>query len=156
MRVSKYSHNPTFRWDKRLGIVANNFEWFPHFSVCHRLLDEQHQWLFKLCKKATDCALGTLDEEDFHEVLNDLAEYSRKHMVAEEAILKKCHYPMLDEHVNEHHEFLEQITGLVEKSMFGGVNKADVADFAWEWWRHHVLVTDQKFKGAILAVANQF
>lgn len=126
--------------------MSQEILWDTSFSVAHRGLDEQHKRLFSMCKRASVCASGQLDAEDFHALLNDLAEYSLKHMEYEEAILRKCNFPGLDGHHHEHDGFIAQITDCTMDLMQGTSNNQEVAKIAWSWWRNHVLVSDMKYK----------
>jgi hemerythrin-like metal-binding protein len=128
-----------------------DFYWKPHYSVGHKELDLQHQQLFRLCKRASDCASGKLENEDFHEVINDLAGFALKHIEYEESLLSKCNYSLFAEQEKDHYDFLVKIMDYVDAAMNRTVSKNDIADYVWRWWYGHVLVSDMKYKDTIQA-----
>jgi hemerythrin len=128
------------------------FEWKTAYSVGHTVLDEQHRQMLDMCKRANACAKRKRADEDFHEVLNDLAEFARAHFEYEESILMACNTPVLKEQVNDHNDGMKQIMMFLHDSFTGSVNKVALADYLQEWWRHHVLISDMKYRSALLNV----
>jgi hemerythrin len=106
--------------------------------------------MLDLCKRAHACAKGNRTDEDFHEVLNDLAEFARTHFEYEESILMACAIPLLEDQVKEHNDAMMKIMNFLHDSITGSVDKAALADDLQEWWSHHVLISDMKYRSALL------
>lgn len=122
------------------------------YSVGHRMLDQQHRELFRLCKQATDCARGNLPAAAFTTIINDPVQRALKHIDNEESVLLKCGYSQLDEHKEDHLRFVKTITDLMYAAMYGTADKSAVADYVLDWWKSHVLDSDMKFRDAVLTL----
>ena len=129
--------------------MHQDFEWNNSYSVGHKVLDKQHQQLLRLCKRARDCA--TDNREGFNEVLNDLAQFALSHFQSEESVLKECNYAGLQAQEQEHHEFMVKIMDFLSEAMTKKVDKVAFADYAWTWWKSHVLISDMQYRSVILA-----
>jgi hemerythrin len=132
--------------------MKKTFEWENSYSVGHHVLDEEHRQMLDMCKRANACAKGRRADDDFHEVLNDLAEFARAHFEYEESILKTCAVPLLEDQVNDHNDAIKKIMNFLHDSQAGSVDKLALADYLQDWWSHHVLVSDMKYRNALLEV----
>jgi hemerythrin len=133
--------------------MQQNFKWKSSYSVGHRVLDEQHRQMLNMCKRANACAKGKRADEDFHEVLNDLAEFARAHFEYEESILMACAIPLLEDQVKDHNAALKKVMIFLHDSLTGSADKLALADYLREWWSHHVLISDMKYRSALLDVS---
>jgi hemerythrin-like metal-binding protein len=132
--------------------MQQTFEWKTSYSVGHNVLDEQHRQMLDMCKRANGCAKGRRADDDFHEVLNDLAEFSRAHFEYEESILMANNIPLLEDQVIDHNDALMKVMDFIRDSLAGSVDKVALADYLQEWWSHHVLISDMKYRSALLEV----
>jgi hemerythrin-like metal-binding protein len=129
-----------------------DFVWRPSYSDGHLMLDRQHRELFRLCKRASDCARGNLPAAAFSTIINDLAQCAFNHIDYEESVLLKCGYLPLDQHKENHLQFVTTITDFAYAAMYGTADMLAVADYAMDCWKSHVLVSDMKFRDAVLAL----
>ena len=122
--------------------------WDSSFSVGNDLMDSQHQRLLSICSKVA--ALVADDEsaaaEGYHEALHDLAEYTRAHFSAEEALLRNCNYPQLNAHMAEHSECLEQLNDFLLAASQGVIAREQLHRFVSNWWVNHVRDTDTRYR----------
>jgi hemerythrin len=132
--------------------VEQDFLWNTSYSVGHPLLDEQHQQLFDLCKRAIDCTSGSHEHKNIHEILNDLVEFVRMHDAYEESLLKISNFPLLDEHVEEHRQVMAELLHFIHELMTGSINEASLADYLCRWLKGHVLISDMKYQTAVLQI----
>lgn len=123
--------------------------WDKSFSVGCEVLDEQHQQLLDLCNQlGNDIKInaGSIQNE-FHEILHRLAEYSRKHFETEEEILRLHGYPDIQLQVKEHFSYCEQITNsALTIATYKTVDKLELQRFLAKWWTDHILIGDMKFR----------
>jgi hemerythrin len=132
--------------------MQKTFKWKTSYSVGHDVLDEQHRQMLDMCKRANGCAKGRRADDDFHEVLNDLAEFARAHFEYEESILMAHATPLLEDQVKDHNDATTKIMIFLHDSLAGVVDKMALADYLLEWWSHHVLISDMEYRSALLKV----
>lgn len=130
--------------------------WQASYSVGNALLDEQHKCLLGLCRQsmlcmADDSRQGTAA---FHDILNDLASYVDRHFRTEEALLRSCGYPKIDEHSEQHVEYQVALTDFLLSATQGEIDKAGLHHYLSHWWTNHILGADQAY-AAILQDASQ-
>ncbi len=123
-------------------------EWNPSYSVGNDLMDQQHQKLIALCRRAGDCAKMTdaKSVQDFHEILHEVAEYSRYHFAAEEALLRKHSYSELPNQVQTHERLIDELTEFLMLPTVGQSQREGFAAFLQNWVKSHILVEDMKYK----------
>lgn len=121
--------------------------WNPALSVGNRKLDEQHQELLDLCGKIIESFNSPAREsEEFHHLLNDLAELVSSHLTLEEAILARNGYPGLASHQEEHSIYLEQLSDILFQSMLKQVDQSRFRRMVDDFANHHLRRTDLNCK----------
>jgi hemerythrin len=123
-------------------------DWKQEYSVGHPILDDQHRGFFALCKEAEVCRKDRTQEgrRRFHDLLNELVLYARRHFATEESLLALCEYPLLEQHKAEHEAFNERLTDFVLQATFGEFDRDGLFDYLAEWWTRHILDSDMKFR----------
>ena len=126
-------------------------QWKPSYSVGNSMLDDQHKKLLGLCAKAVSCMSDDSREgvSQFHDILNDLADYVEKHFRTEEAVLRECGYPLLERHREEHLEYQVKLTDFLVSATRGEINKAALHNYLSHWWSDHILCSDRQYAGSI-------
>jgi hemerythrin len=126
-------------------------QWKFGYSVGNSTLDEQHKRLLHLCKQAVSCMADETKEgtRQFHDILNELAAYVDKHFRTEEALLRKCGYPLLDQHAEEHLEYQKKLTDFLWSATLGEINKAELHRYLSIWWSDHILGADKRYSSFI-------
>jgi hemerythrin-like metal-binding protein len=128
--------------------------WDKSFSVGSQLLDRQHQKIIHLSNLLAD-SLSNLeleDKADFHQVLNELAEYSRDHFVTEEALLLRYEYPDLEVQQSDHMEYCRVVAELSFAAATVGVtDKIILQQFISKWWTAHILGSDMEFRDFLIS-----
>jgi hemerythrin len=127
--------------------MNTSFRWHPKYSIGHPLLDAQHQQLLSLCAQAQSClcSTGTQGAGKFHELLNDLVRYSEIHFKTEEDLLASIGYPRLDEHIDEHHKYIESLADFMYVAVQDQFYKLGVEAFLTTWWLTHILKSDMQY-----------
>ena len=123
--------------------------WQPGYSVGNRTLDQQHQRLLALCQRAAICMTEDSQPgvEQFHAILNDLADYAKYHFRTEEALLRRCGYPRLEAHLQEHAAYEQSLTDFLVSAAVGKVAKDALSDYLMSWWINHILDADLQYRG---------
>lgn len=121
--------------------------WDSSYSVGDSTLDGHHKKLLALTNALADCAGESSPQADsqFHEILNELAVYTREHFAAEEKVLTRCNYPLLTMHKGEHAKFVQWLAEKLVLAADGVLDKVGVQLFVSDWWREHILVRDMHY-----------
>lgn len=124
-------------------------DWQQHYSVGHVLLDEQHKMFFVLCRKAAEVRTDLTPEgrERFHDLLNELVNYARRHFALEEQLLQQCAFPHFELHRAQHEAYFEKLTDFVLQATFGDLDRDGVFNYLTSWWSDHILNSDMKYRG---------
>ena len=135
----------TFR-SKELNYLAPS-GWSESLSVGHPVLDGQHKRLLRICQHLGN----TIDDdspdgvEQFHIVLNDLAEYANEHFSTEERILREHSYPDLAAQVEEHFEYRSRLAQFLMEATKGYLNRQELQLFLGAWWKEHIIASDKLY-----------
>jgi hemerythrin len=132
--------------------MDQDLTWKASYSVGHTVLDEQHQQLLDLCKRAIDWTFGRHEHKNIHEILNDLVEFVRMHDTYEESVLKMCNFPLIEEHAKEHSQVMVKFLEFIHDLLTGELDKHVFADFLSDWLNDHVLKSDMKYQTAVLQI----
>ena len=88
------------RWTSALAIGAAD-------------LDARHEELFRRVERLHDAMLAH-DRTEVARLLEFLLVYCREHFEAEEALMRRIGYPLVEEHAAEHAAFASEVAGLYE------------------------------------------
>lgn len=121
--------------------------WQPRFSVGNPVLDGQHKRLLGLCKEAIECMSDNdLDSVPrFHSILNALAAYVDEHFRTEEAMLRRCGYPLVEHHIEEHNEYEARLVEFLVSATMGEMNKEELHHYLSNWWYEHIMCSDKQY-----------
>ena len=128
-----------------------HIQWDASYSVDNALLDRQHQKLMRLCNALEDCIAEEpeLAQFRFHDILHELTRYAREHFRTEEDLLRRCAYPELASHQQEHAAFEQQIADWAFTATMGKLDLLEVQRFIANWWKTHILGRDMQYKGLL-------
>lgn len=121
--------------------------WLPAYSVGNPVLDKQHQRLLSLCNEALVCISSNSLESRaiFHNILNDLVNYTELHFRTEEHLLAQCNYPLLETHKAEHVAYQVRLTDFLLEATLGTLDKTGLHHYLSTWWYDHILGTDKRY-----------
>ena len=120
------------------------FEWTEKCSVGIPELDAQHRHLIGLLGELENYMNTGDGEGTIAAALKELNRYAEWHLHREELVLRVKGYPGYAEHKAEHDTYrtkLASLQGLSERGDFG----VRVTNFVSEWWRFHVMGSDQAY-----------
>jgi hemerythrin len=120
-------------------------EWNSKYETGDRLVDTQHQSLFRLINDLHATNAAGRSREVVAEVLASLHRYVGKHFAAEERLMQKSAYPQMARHVALHNALAEKSQELVDNFSEGKlVLGVTVFQFLSNWLTEHILVEDRK------------
>lgn len=119
------------RWTSALAIGAAD-------------LDARHEELFRRVERLHDAMLAH-DRSEVARLLEFLLVYVREHFEAEEALMRRIHYPLLEPHAAEHAAFAAEVAALYESLARDGLTARLVLAVdrrVTEWLTNHVYTSD--------------
>lgn len=121
-------------------------EWDDSLSVQNERIDEQHRGLFDSINKLSDAVDAGVGAAAIDETIEELSKYASFHFATEESLMAAHHYPELEPHRMQHHEFMSKV-GIFRKKLEGGDKSVpeEVSEYLAEWYLVHVRMTDQKY-----------
>lgn len=106
--------------------------------------DTQHQTLFRLIEQIKVIPFDP-------EIFQQLRLYTEHHFVIEETYMKALDYPGLEEHVNAHNRFREEMTAMIDTDpSISPALQNSLSDFLYKWLKLHVLGIDKALEDFIL------
>jgi len=106
--------------------------------------DTQHQVLFVLLDQIAEdgSAAG---------VLHQLTYYAENHFAIEEEYMTRLNYPGLDEHVQAHNRFREELAQmLLDTEQHDAISRQVISTFLREWLTRHIFGIDKQLEAFIL------
>ena len=118
-------------------------EWKKEYSVGIHEIDEQHKALIK-CISIIKQATAQHDPRSAYAGLVRLADLAQAHFTLEESLMRIHDYPRLEEHADDHKQFLAQLRTLQERFLTTDVFQ-DKFEYLREWWDTHVQKHDKSY-----------
>lgn len=134
-------------------------EWTDDLKQGDITLDKQVQEYIKNANLFFDAINDNNAEEFVDKILNSLSEYARTHFASQENMMKDIDYPAMEEHIEEHKDFIRNTSKIFKMRLYlkrpkvdddeydergiDGVIR-DTADFIREWFKAHIQVTDKR------------
>ena len=84
-------------------------EWENYYSVGISIIDKQHQKLIIIINDLADAMRQGKGREITKQIINDLKNYTLEHFTTEENYFKEFDYPDTEEHIKEHHDFIDKV-----------------------------------------------
>lgn len=113
--------------------------WNTRYDTGIRIIDEQHQELFRLIEGLRGMVQGEALRPDIEGHLEKLVACSKHHFATEEAYMAQFHYPDLAEHMSEHASMLLSLDELLAKFQENHQAMALlVPTFMEGWLKHHI------------------
>ena len=127
--------------------IMERILWTENFSVGVARLDDQHKRLVQMINRLIAEPRLTTESETISSLLSEMTSYARKHFSAEEELLRRHHYPRLEEQVAEHQAFQKKTTDFCSATMLHvRVVPETLLHYLSDWLVHHILKTDMAYK----------
>ncbi len=117
------------------------------YSVGFEKIDNQHKKLIAVINKLFNSFSEGKAEEIIQEIIQELTDYTQYHFKTEEDIFEKINYPDKEKHINEHQDFVKQIS--IWKNKIEKDEKDvhyDLLNFLKNWLIKHIQKEDKAYE----------
>lgn len=125
----------------------SHFPWNDEYAVGHPEIDAQHRQIFSLANELHESLTLKMPDEVLADLLLDLLQVTRNHLIFEEGILEKANYPDLAIH-RAIHAALQQQLEVYENRYFSGEKQIvmEILPFVvGEWLLGHISEVDRAY-----------
>jgi len=113
--------------------------WNTRYDTGIRIIDEQHQELFRLLEALRTSVTQGVRRPAVESLLAELVASSERHFATEEGFMVRCQYPDLGEHMAEHAKMLSSLHELHSRFLESEQAMAlMVPTFMEGWLKHHI------------------
>lgn len=118
-------------------------------------IDSQHYALFETIDNLDvsvangDCWLVV------HTTMAELERRVKEHFSVEESLMRICHYPHVQQHIDEHAVFADTVQQMKQQSLTEDIPR-EASQFLRDWLTQHLLTEDRKYAEHFLAVSERF
>ena len=145
------SHSPAAVLAAPQNSSKSQLIWSDRFKTGVPLMDNQHKTLIDLINRLFDCMLDGGNREEITNIVDELVSYTVNHFRAEEDLMRKHHYPKLDEHIRIHQGFIAQISVFADKiKAEKRLSPADIYKFLKDWLVNHIEKEDRDGYGTFI------
>ena len=121
-------------------------EWSKELSVDIDLIDEQHKKLISYVNDLHENMKVGKGKDIISKILDGLIEYTKFHFNTEEELFAKYNYPERENHVSEHHFFVDKVKKFQDDFNNGRLSVTiEVFQFLNNWVTNHIKVIDKKY-----------
>jgi hemerythrin len=133
-------------------------QWDPRLSVGVRLIDEQHQELFRRVNALLEAMEKLQGKEIIDRTLAFLGAYVKDHFGAEERLMAQHRYPQAALHKSQHEAFVKTFLELKAEYETKGASNAlavRLNSVVCGWLRQHIGATDRQLGQFLLSKGEQ-
>ena len=121
--------------------------WNDDYSVGVQQLDEQHKKIISFINRLVNDTNLSVYSESLNEALTEMLKYSIEHLRYEENLLKENDYPDFDSHKQFHEDYIKRSSEFSISAMDSDYRvPTEVISYLRDWWEHHILEEDMKYK----------
>ncbi|MFZ1087100.1 MAG: bacteriohemerythrin [Terracidiphilus sp.] len=131
-----------FGWGLRMALMTFG----QNFSVGVQAVDSQHKVLFDIINELHAAMMKGQAQSLTGPLLKKLADYTRNHFSAEEAMMASAKYPALEAHKNKHRDLVKQVEDYVERYEKGEITiNLHLLNFLRDWLTNHIQKVDKEY-----------
>lgn len=121
-------------------------EWQSAYSVLVSRFDDQHKKLINIMNELHTAMKKGEGQLVLGGIFQSLADYTKEHFAAEEALMEANGYPDLSRHKTAHEQLLGRVVKLQREFMEGnGILSINVLNFLRDWLITHIQGEDKKY-----------
>ena len=119
-------------------------QWHEGLSLGVKTIDDDHKQLLDIINRLSDAIRDDNAQEVIDKIFDDLQKYVVEHFNREEALLKKCNYEDIKEHIEQHKEFGKKVPELKAKlaNAKNSASAQEVSYFLTDWLFNHIIEED--------------
>jgi len=138
---SREGEGSTFWIDVPLSSNRETLVWADNLSVRVPAIDEDHKELIRLIN---DAGQPGLTAAGAIEICSDLVRYTLYHFRREEALMKVCNYPDMDNHIKQHRTLEAKVKAFQVRVEAGDESaRGDLRAFLRDWLVTHIMNVDR-------------
>lgn len=119
-------------------------EWSEDLTCYIGEIDDQHKRLLEILNELHKAMIMGRGQKVLREIIDELADYTLYHFSTEERYMKIGPYPELEKHLQEHSEFIAQISKFKAQYEQGKLGLSiKVLRFLSQWLSCHIKVSDK-------------
>jgi hemerythrin-like metal-binding protein len=120
--------------------------WGEENSVGVQAMDEQHKQLFAILNELHEAMMQGRAHRLTSTLLRKLADYTKTHFTAEEALLQRTRFPGLAAHRVQHLNLVRQVQELSRRQERGEITvNLHLLTFLRDWLMQHILQEDKAY-----------
>jgi hemerythrin-like metal-binding protein len=120
--------------------------WGQSYSVGVNKVDSQHKVLFEIINELHAAMLKGQAQVLTGPLLKKLADYTRNHFSAEEAMMSAAKYPGLAEHQKKHIALVKQVDDYIARFDKGEITlNLHLLNFLRDWLTNHIQKVDKEY-----------
>ena len=122
-------------------------EWEEEYSIGIPEIDQQHRVIVECITLVEEAVSGKNEKMRWsavHGAIGRLADYVRIHFAVEESLMRMHGFPELEQHIEEHLRFANDLSVLQRRSLGSDVSE-DMVAFLSTWLRGHVTDVDRRY-----------
>jgi len=118
--------------------------WGPMYQVGVQQIDSQHYRLVELANEMSEAVQTGKGTDGLTRVYNGLNQYVMTHFSTEEQLMTHCHYPVSDEHRQQHRDLAQAVSAFKQRIAAGEPDLAyEALQFFTDWLSRHIMVSDK-------------
>ncbi len=130
--------------------------WSEKMSVGVPELDADHKELIRVINQLSTDADDDSRRGAVRQSLFALLRYAEFHFAREEKVMAACSFPGIEEHKEEHRDFVARIRDLNQRfdedpEGSAAIVNEDLLRFLQDWLNHHILIEDKAYCAAVKA-----
>jgi len=120
--------------------------WSQNLVLGIKVIDEQHHHFINILNKTYAIANALQPEEELRQIVKELEDYAVLHFDTEEKYFDEFHYPLAEEHKEQHRELLLKAKAFNERyAKEGSGIVSEFIAFLEDWLINHLEVYDKKY-----------
>lgn len=117
-------------------------------------MDDQHKLIIAMINDLDRAICDNCPEGDIANLIDRLRQYTFRHLQEEEQLLRAIRFDTAEyhHHVLHHNRYRQRAVDFSLDLMQGAVDAQTILVFLNNWWKHHIMVEDQKYAEAAAMV----
>jgi hemerythrin-like metal-binding protein len=117
-----------------------------NYSVGVQAVDNQHKVLFDIINELHAAMMKGQAQSLSGPLLKKLADYTRNHFTAEEAMMASANYPGLEAHKTKHSVLVKQVEDYIARFEKGEISiNLHLLNFLRDWLTNHIQKVDKEY-----------
>ena len=122
------------------------FFWESKYDIGIKKFDDQHKQLIEALKDINNAMEDKRDKLAIAQVINNLKNYAKEHLIEEENFLLEIGYPDFEEHKKQHEIFKDKLAKFCDDfNSDRYLLHFEIAIFLKNWILSHISVVDKKY-----------